>query len=168
MDFKALEKIQYGIYIASSAAEGRNSGCIVNAVFQITAEPVRFAVSVSKLNFTYELIEKSSKLAISALSQDAPLKFIGNFGFKSGRNFNKFENVEHSVNAAGIPLVTVYACACYELETELKIDMQTHMLFICKVADMRVINPDAKTMTYEYYHKIKGGLTAKNAPTYTK
>ena len=168
MDINALKKIQYGMYIISSAAEGKMSGQIANTVFQAAAAPVRFGVSISKQNFTYELMEKAGKFAVTALSEDAPFEFMGKFGFKSGRNINKFEKVKHEISAAGIPVVLDFAAAVYEAEITKKLDMDGHVLFIGKVTDMKIIDNSKNTMTYDYYHKVKGGLTAKNAPTYVK
>ncbi len=168
MDFKALTKMQYGIYIISAASEGKASGQVANAVIQVTSDPVQFAACVSKKNFTCELIEKSGKFAMSAISQDAPFEFLGKFGFRSGRDVNKFENVEHITSASGIPVVTAYATAVYELDVVSKTDTGSHIIFIGKVTDMKVIDDTKETMTYEYYHKVKGGMTAKNAPTYVK
>ncbi|MCL1972682.1 MAG: flavin reductase family protein [Endomicrobia bacterium] len=168
MDINALKKIQYGMYIISSAAEGKMSAQIANTVFQMTADPVQFAVSISKQNFTYELMEKSGKFAVTAISEDATFEFIGKLGFKSGRNINKFEKVKYEISAAGIPVVSDFATAVYEAEITNKLDMDTHVLFIGKVTDMKIIDDSKNTMTYDYYHKVKGGLTAKNAPTYVK
>ena len=49
MDEKALYKITYGLYVVSAQAEGQRSGCVVNTLQQVTAEPVRLAVTVNKL-----------------------------------------------------------------------------------------------------------------------
>ena len=46
MDEKALYKITYGLYVVSAQAEGQRSGCVVNTLQQVTAEPVRLAVTV--------------------------------------------------------------------------------------------------------------------------
>jgi ferric-chelate reductase [NAD(P)H] len=168
MDTKALTKIQYGIYIVSSYSDGKSSGQIVNTVFQITSDPVQLAVSLSKQNFTCELLLQSSKFAITALSEDAPFEFIGKFGFRTGRYIDKFENVQHIISENHIPIVTDYAAAVFETEVISKTDFGSHILFAGKVVDMQLINEKQNTMTYEYYHKVKGGIAAKNAPTYTR
>ncbi|AKL97908.1 flavin reductase family protein [Endomicrobium proavitum] len=167
MDLNALTKLHYGVYILSSAADGKMSGQTTNSVMQVTSDPVQIAACVSKQNFTYELINKSGKFSISAISQEAPFKFIGNFGFKSGRNINKFENIEHYISN-GIPVVTQHATAVFELELVQKIDLGTHEIFIGKVTEMKITDNSQTTMTYEHYHKVKGGLTPKNAPTFGK
>ena len=52
MDLKAFYKLTYGLYILSSEFEGKAAGCVVNTLTQVTAEPVKVAVAVSKDNFT--------------------------------------------------------------------------------------------------------------------
>lgn len=168
MDLKPLGKIQYGVYIISSGAGGKMSGQIANTVMQVTAEPVNLTVCVSKKNFTFELIEKSKKFSVTALSEDTPFEFMGKFGFKSGRDINKFENAGHYVSQNDIPVVTQYATAVYEVDVIFTLDLGTHVLFAGKTSSMKFIDETKNTMTYDYYHKVKGGLTAKNAPTYRK
>jgi len=168
MDTNALKKTQYGMYLISSAAEGKRSAQLANAVFQVTADPTQFAISLSKQNFTCELADKSGKFSITALSEDAPFEFMGKFGFRSGRNVNKFEKVNHEISADGIPIVTDFATAAYTADIVKKLDAETHILFIGKITDMKIIDDSKNTMTYDYYHKVKGGLTAKNAPTFIK
>ena len=169
MDLNALKKIHYGMYIVSSAADGKMSAMIANTVFQVTAEPVLFAVSISKQNFTYELIKKSGKFAVTSLSEEAPFEFIGKFGFKSGRATDKFDKVNYIISESGkLPVVLEYATAVYEAEVAKDIDLDTHVLFIGKVINMQLINENKPTMTYEHYHEVKGGMTAKNAPTFIK
>jgi hypothetical protein len=37
------------------------------------------------------------------------MKFIGNFGFKSGRDFNKFEGINYKVEKLETPIVTDFS-----------------------------------------------------------
>ncbi|MCD6516824.1 MAG: hypothetical protein J7L72_05320 [Candidatus Aminicenantes bacterium] len=45
------------------------------------------------------------------------------------------------------------------------IDAGTHMIFIGGIEDAEKLS-DGKPMTYEYYHKVKGGFSQKTAPAY--
>ncbi|MCL2485393.1 MAG: flavin reductase family protein [Endomicrobia bacterium] len=167
MDLTALEKIQYGVYLIAAAFDGKKSAFAANSIVQVSAQPVKFAVSVSKQNWTYELIEKSGCFSISAITMSAPFEFIGKFGFHTGKTFDKFANTEYKTFESGVPAVTQYAGAIFELKISGKIDVGDHTVFIGDVLNMERLSQET-TMTYEYYHKIKGGLTAKNAPTYIK
>ena len=39
LDLQAFFKMSYGLYVLSSAFDGKQNGCIVNTVTQVTAEP---------------------------------------------------------------------------------------------------------------------------------
>ena len=67
MDLKAFYKLTYGLYILSSEFEGKAAGCVVNTLTQVTAEPVKVAVAVSKDNFTTQIIAKSGRFAATSL-----------------------------------------------------------------------------------------------------
>lgn len=166
MDLNALRKVSYGVYIVSSKKnDGSFNGQIANTVFQVTSEPVQVAVCVNTGNYTHEFISESGVFSVSVLSKDVPLKFIGQFGFKSGRDTNKFEGIKYSKGLSGVPVVTENSVACLEAEVVSKLNVGTHTLFIGKVSDCKVLS-DLEPMTYEYYHMVKGGKSPKAAPTY--
>lgn len=166
MDPRTLHKISYGLYVVCSRYGEKINGQIANTLFQVTAEPPQIAVSINKKNLTHEYIERSGCFSASILSQDTPMKFIGRFGFRSGRDFNKLEGVNYEMGKLKVPMVLDNAVACVEAEVVNKIDAGTHTLFIGKVVDAEVLNEN-KPMTYEYYHKVKGGYSPKTAPTYS-
>ena len=97
MNFKALHKLGYGLYVVCSRKGDRLNGQIANTVFQVTSEPPTIAVSINKNNLTYEFITESKVLTVSILSQDTPLSFIGHFGFKSGRDIDKLEGINYKI-----------------------------------------------------------------------
>ena len=90
IDVKALFNLTYGMYIVSTEWEGRKNGQIANSVMQVTASPNTVAVCLNKDNLTWELLEKSGKFSVTVLEEEVPMTFIGTFGFKSGRDIDKF------------------------------------------------------------------------------
>ncbi|MEA3420988.1 MAG: flavin reductase [Acidobacteriota bacterium] len=165
MNKKTLHKISYGLYVISSKSDEKFNGQIANTVFQITSEPPTIAVSINKVNLTHEFIKKSRVFSISILSEDATMKFIGHFGFKSGKDINKFKDVNYKIGATNSPIVLDYTVAYLECEVINNLDVGTHTVFIGKVIDAEIIN-DEIPMTYDYYHKAKKGKAPKTAPTY--
>lgn len=143
----------------------RVNGQIANTVFQVTSDPPTLAVSINKNNLTYEFIEASKVFTLSVLAQDAPLKLIGQFGFKSGRDINKFEGVNYKLGKNGVPVILESTVAYFELEQINKVDAGTHVVFIGKVIEAEVLN-SKEPMTYAYYHNVKQGTTPKNAATF--
>jgi flavin reductase (DIM6/NTAB) family NADH-FMN oxidoreductase RutF/rubredoxin len=167
MDLQALNLCSYGLYIVSSCSGDRYNGQIVNTVFQVTAEPPTVAVSVNKENLTHQYISESKVFTVSILSTEAPMPFIGKWGFKSGRDTDKFEDTDYKKGATGAPIVLDHTLAYLEAEVTKEVDVGTHTLFIGKLVDCAMAKP-GEPMTYAYYHAVKKGKTPKRAATYMK
>jgi len=165
VDLRALHNISYGVYIISSKKEDQINGQIANTIFQITSEPATIAISINKKNFTHEFIAKSKVFAVSVLEQEVDMKFIGRFGFKSGRDEDKFKGINYKIGVTGSPIIMENTLAYIEAEVINAIDAGTHTLFIGKVVDTENIKK-AKPLTYDYYHQVKKGISPKTAPTY--
>lgn len=167
MDLKSLFKISYGVYVVTSGKEERCNGQIANTVVQVSSQPAMVAVSINKQNYTHELIKQSGVFAVSVLSKDAPLTFIGNFGFKCGRDFNKFEGIDYKIGETGTRIVLNHAVAYFESKVVNEIDAKTHTIFVGEIVDAKLLS-DEMPMTYDFYHQIKRGTTPKSAPTFVQ
>jgi len=166
IDLESLFKLSYGMCIISSKKADRVNGCIANTVFQITPEPPMVAVSVNKKCLTYEYIADSKVFAVSILSQETPMPFIRKFGFRSGRDINKFEAVNYRTGQTGSPIILDNAVGFLETEVVESIDVVTHTLFIAKVTGCGTLDDTKEPMTYAYYRDVKKGKTPKTAATY--
>jgi flavin reductase (DIM6/NTAB) family NADH-FMN oxidoreductase RutF/rubredoxin len=166
MNEKTLHKISYGVYIISSKNNDKLNGQIANALFQVTAQPQTIAMSINKQNLTHEFIQKSKVFSVSILSEQTPMSFIGTFGFKSGRNIDKFKDINYKIGKTGAPIVLDHSFAYFEGSIINHIDIGTHTIFIGKIEDAEILSNE-KPMTYAYYHEIKGGISPKTAPTYS-
>ena len=167
MNLKALRKIGYGLYIVGSKRADRFNGQIANTVFQTTSEPPTVAVCINKQNLTHEFIKKSRIFSASVLAKETPMKFIGQFGFKSGRDIDKFQDVKYKVGVTGAPIVLENTISYLEAEVINNVDVGTHTIFIGKIVNADIIKED-EPMTYAYYHEVKKGKAPKTAPTYIK
>ena len=167
MNYKTLHKISYGLYVVSSKKENKFNGQIANTVFQVTSEPSTIAVSINKQNLTHQFIKETRKFAISILSRDTPMKFIGHFGFKSGREMDKFKDVNYKVGKTDVPIVLDNAVAYLAADVTKEVDVGIHTIFIGKVVEAEILK-DEEPMTYAYYHEVKQGKVPKTAPTHIK
>ncbi|MFH1782269.1 MAG: flavin reductase [Candidatus Omnitrophota bacterium] len=165
MDPNVLHNIGYGMYIVSSFKGDKLNGQIVNTLFQITSSPITIGISINKENLTHDYIETSKKFSASILIEDTPLNFIGKFGFKSGRDGDKFKDIEHKVLDSGCPVVLDHSLGYIEAKVINKLDCFTHTLFIGEMSDARVLKI-GKALTYDYYHQVKQGTTPRSAPTF--
>ncbi len=166
MDKKAFYKLSYGLYVVSSMKDGRFNGQIANTAIQVTSEPPTVAVSINKQNLTHEYIEASGKFTVSVISQSTPMPFIGNFGFKCGRDINKFEAVNFRLGETGVPIVLDNTIAYIEAEVINQMDCGSHTIFVGQVRDCNVLKENEEPMTYAYYQEVKRGKAPKTAPTY--
>jgi flavin reductase (DIM6/NTAB) family NADH-FMN oxidoreductase RutF/rubredoxin len=167
MNRAALHKISYGLYIVTSGQDGKFNGQVANSMFQVTSDPATVAISINKQNYTNELIKLSRKFVVSILSEETPMTFIGLFGFKSGREVNKLQNVKTKTGTTKVPIVLENTVSYIEVEVEKELDCGTHTIFVGNIVDCDVVS-DAEPMTYAYYQKVKGGKSPKTAPTYVK
>jgi ferric-chelate reductase [NAD(P)H] len=165
IDQKAFRNLSYGLYIVTSKDGDRRSGQIVNTVIQVTSDPPRVAIIINKKNMTHELICKSYVFGVSVLDDTATMKFIGLFGFRSGRNIDKFNNVAFKQAVNGCPLVTEHTLSVLEAEVIDSVALGTHTIFIGDVVNTEVLKT-GQPLTYQHYHQVLKGKTPPNAPTF--
>jgi len=166
LDLESLYKLNYPMCIICSKNDNRFNGCIVNTVFQILPEPPMIVVSLNNKCLTHEYITKSRVFTVSVLAEHTPLEFIGRWGFKSGRNTDKFENAKYKTGQTGIPIVLDNAVSFIEAEVIEVIDVETHTLFNGRIITCETIDESIIPMTYTYYRDVKGGRTPRTAATY--
>jgi len=93
------------------------------------------------------------------------MSLIGNFGFKSGRDIDKFEGINVKTGQNGVPIILDSVLAFLELELINQMDAGTHTIFLGRLVNGDILS-EHTPMTYAYYHKIKGGKVPKSAPHY--
>ena len=165
MNLQALHRFSYGLNIVCSKKDGKFNGQIANTVFQVCAEPPIIAAALNKQNLTNEFVSASKVLAVSILSQETPLGFIGSFGFKTGRDVDKFKGVNYKMGETGVPIVLDNTLAYIEAKVINRMDVSTHTIFVGEIVAADVIE-EGELMTYAYYQQVKRGTTPKTAPTY--
>lgn len=162
----ALFKISYGLYIISTKSGSSMNGFISNAVFQITAEPPQFAICCSKNNHSAEMISQSGMFTVSVLKQDAGQELISLFGYRSGRDVDKFSGTEYIMTGSGVPAVTQDSLAWFECSVNQSVDVGTHILFTGRILNGVITDSGSEPLTYAWYREQRKGKAPKNAPTY--
>jgi flavin reductase (DIM6/NTAB) family NADH-FMN oxidoreductase RutF/rubredoxin len=165
MNLKVLYQISYGMYVIGSRKGDRLNGQIANTVIQVCSEPPTISVCINKGNLTYEFIKDSKAFTVSVLSKDTPLSFIGNFGFKSGRDTDKLKDINYKIGETKAPVILDHALGYLEAKLIKELDVGTHTIFVGELVDAQALR-EGEPMTYAYYHQVKRGTTAKAAPTY--
>jgi len=167
IDFEALSRISYGLYIVSSGDKNRGNGFISNTVFQVTSEPPKFAICCNKDNYTAEFIQRAGTFSVSVLHTAASPDLFGRFGYKTGKDFNKLEglNVRYG-KSTGVPIVLNDSIAFLECRLVQTVDVGTHFLFIGELLHSEILDDSKEPITYMYYRQVRKGVAPKNAPTY--
>ena len=146
----AMFKLSYGLFVLT-AKDGKDNGCIINTVTQITDTPKRISIAVNKANHTHDQIMKTGVFNVSVLSTEATFPLFERFGFQSGRDADKFagfDAVERSEN--GLYYVTEAANAFISVKVIQTLDYGTHTVFIADVTEARVLS-NVPSLTYAYY-----------------
>ncbi len=156
LDLESLFKLSYPMCIICSKKEGKINGCIVNTVFQIVPEPPMIAFSINKDSLTYEYIADSKVFTVSVLAEGKLLEFIGRFGFKTGRDIDKFEQVRYKIGQNGVPIILDNVANYIEAEVLEVKDAETHTLCISKITACESIDDSQTPMTYTYIPRREG------------
>ncbi|WP_368294333.1 flavin reductase [Dehalobacter sp. TBBPA1] len=149
---KAVQSISYGLFIITAAANGKDNGQAANTCFQITSDPVQIAIGINKKNYTHELIMQSGKFGISVLDQNGH-DLVRRFGYRSGREFDKFDGIKAHRGSSGILLLDE-VLTTMEAEVADSMDTGTHTLFLGRVTAAEV-RGSGEPMTYAYFRKTK-------------
>ncbi len=157
MNEKSVFKISYGLYVLTASEGGKDNGCIINTLVQLTGSPMQIAITVNKSNLTHDMIKNTGKFNVSVIDQTADFGIFRHFGFQSGRTVSKFGTPEsykfvphYSEN--GLLYVKSGTNAFMSGKVVKEIDLGTHTMFIAEMTDGDVLS-DASSMTYEYYHQ---------------
>lgn len=152
MDLQVLHNIEYGLFVVSAYSEGKDNGCIVNTVAQVTSSPSRISVTINKQNMTHDMILKTGCFNVSVLSQAANFELFKRFGFQSGRDADKFEGLDGVKRGDnGVLYLTEMVNGYIGGKVISTVDLGTHTLFIAEVTECEVLGSTA-SMTYSYYH----------------
>lgn len=153
MDQKALYHIGYGLYVITAKQGEKNNGCIANTVMQITSDPTTFVISLNKQNFTHDMIMETKTFNVSVLTTQVPFAVFEQFGFQSGRNTDKFQNVSYTATAAnGIFYLNQYTNAYLSGKVVNSIDCGTHTMFYAELTDAVTLSQQP-SVTYHYYQQ---------------
>ena len=140
INYEALFKISYGLYVVSSGSKENGNGYISNTVFQVTSDPPRFATCCNKENHTAGLIQTSGVYSVSVLHIDTGAGTIGTFGYKSGKDTDKLKGMDVRYGETGVPIVLDDAIAFLEFRVIETSDLGSHLMFIGELIHAEVLD----------------------------
>lgn len=166
MNIEAFFSLTYGLYIVSSGDQKQRNGFVANTAFQVTSDPPQLAVVCNKDNLTAEIIQKVKLFSVSVLQKETKPETLGLFGYQSGKNINKFKEINYITGETGVPIVLEDTIAWFECELVQQFDVGSHLMFIGRIVNNDMVQAGEEPLTYAYYRNVKKGKAPKNAPTY--
>ena len=150
MDNKAMYKLSYGLFVLTARDGEKDNGCIINTAILAASTPNQLSICLNKANYTHEMIEKTGEFTVSVLSQNAGFELFKHFGFRSGREVDKFENFTNCKRGVkGIYNITEGTNAYISVKVNKSEDLGSHTMFVGDITDMEVL-ASAPSVTYEY------------------
>ena len=139
---EATRKLPCSVVIISARAGAERGVMTANAMYVSEVPPI-IAISVSKTQTTYDLIEKSKEFAVNIITEkQVPL--ARQIGSTHGRDVDKFSRFNIGTEPAGhigAPLVKgCYASIECRVKTSLFDVEGNHAIYIGEVIDFRVNN----------------------------
>jgi flavin reductase (DIM6/NTAB) family NADH-FMN oxidoreductase RutF/rubredoxin len=166
IQFEALFKISYGLYLISSGNKTNGNGFISNTFFQVTAEPPKFASCCNKDNYTAKFIRETGAFAVSVLHADTDPEIFSRFGYRSGKDVDKLAGMNIRYGETGVPIILNDCIAFLECRVVQTIDVGTHLMFIGELVQAEVLDDTKEPITYLQYRRTRKAASPKNAPTY--
>lgn len=148
VDPKTFFKLSYGLFVLTAREGEKDNGCIINTAGQVTSSPNRISIALNKQNYTHGMIERTGKFNVSVLGEDTSFAVFQNFGFKSGKDTDKFEGAEEKRTQNGLRFVE--GNAVFSAEVIEAVDCGTHTIFVADVTEAKVLSP-VPSVTYAYY-----------------
>lgn len=152
IDENALFNITLGLYVVGCYEEktGREVGCIADAVMQVSAAPMRIAVSLESNIYTTKCVKETGELSLSVLRKDTAAGLIPEFGFKSSKNTDKW-NIAPFYKDGKLPLLKDCIAAITSKVVD-EIDIGDHIIFVCEVEKAKIVK-EGEPLTYAEYRR---------------
>ncbi len=152
---EAFFKLSYGLYLLCTCHDGRDNGCIINTVMQVTDQNPRILFAVNNANYTAEYLHIGDAVNISVLDKEAPFSLYEQFGYQSGREVDKFAQMETPRDANGIRYLPSNACATISAIIESSVPCGTHTVYFAVVSEAKLLS-DKPSVTYDdYFRNVK-------------
>lgn len=135
-----LGKMDFEVFVLTAAAGGRRNGQIVSWVMPASIVPQvpRLLVGVGRMTYTRELIATSRKFALNLLGEDQ-WPWVPHFGFRSGRDVDKFATVPFEHGVTGSPLLPGVV-GYFECQVRADLDAGAHLFYLADVLEGKLLS----------------------------
>lgn len=147
MKDKAIRKIVNGVSIIGTKSKGKINALTAAWVSRVSFDPPLIMVSIGEKRYTLDIIKDSKIFSVNILGK-SQVNLAKHFGFQSGRDINKFKNIDYETGKTGSPLLKdCIAWMDCKLISEHKAG--DHTVLIGEVIDEKAI-PDEEALIYDH------------------
>ena len=140
MKDKAIRKIVNGVSIIGTKSKGKINALTAAWISRASFDPLLVMVSIGEERYTLGMIKESKVFSVNILGK-SQIELAKHFGFKSGRNVNKFEKIAYEAGKTGSPLLKD-CVARMDCEVVSQHKAGDHTIFIGKVVDEKMLSED--------------------------
>jgi flavin reductase (DIM6/NTAB) family NADH-FMN oxidoreductase RutF len=98
-------RLDYPMFIVTTAVDGDRAGCLVGFATQTSIDPARFLACISDKNRTYRLLQRADSMAVHLVPADAG-GLVELFGGETGDDADKFSRCDWTEGPEGLPLLS--------------------------------------------------------------
>jgi flavin reductase (DIM6/NTAB) family NADH-FMN oxidoreductase RutF len=143
---EALRFLTYGLYIITTAADGKRNAMLASWVSQVSFDPPRIMVAVKKTRLTHAMLQSSDGFGLMVVQRGKERDLSA---YKGPDIERKFTGRTVDAGAGGAPLLSEYLAA-FDLKIVDTVDAGDHTLFIGEVLSARSSVPGIPATNMDY------------------
>jgi len=158
-----VARLDAPLVVVTAASQDRRGGCVVGFHTQCSIDPVRYAIWLSKANFTYRVALFAENVAIHFLdAADHDLAEL--FGGTTGDEMDKFEHCDWTAGPSGVPLLDRCANRLVLRRHTMWDDGSDHVCLVGEVIDVSS-GSELQPLRLSAAHDITAGHPAEERGT---
>jgi flavin reductase (DIM6/NTAB) family NADH-FMN oxidoreductase RutF len=151
------EQADPAMLIVTTAADGETSGCLAGFGSQVSIDPSRFLICISKRNHTYGVAQRASSLVVH-VPPAGEQELAALFGHETGDEVDKLAQVAWRPGPGGAPVLT--ACPTWVAGPVVdRVDLGDHVGFLVEVEEGSV-DDDAQPLRFRQVADLEPGHDA--------
>lgn len=99
------DDVNYPMYLVTAATRYERAGCLVGFATQCSIDPLRFAIWISKRNYTFR-IASAADVVVVHLARHGDAELAELFGSETGDDIDKFTRCRWRFGPGGAPVLT--------------------------------------------------------------
>ncbi len=143
----AFAALVHGVYVVTTRLEDVVNGMTAAWVSQVSLKPLLVMVSIAPPRYSHRLIKESGVFAVNVLD-DSQADLGKRFGYKSGRQVDKFAGLDWTTAATGAPILP-QAYAYLDLKLKDTCTAGDHTLFLGEVVAAQILHPEARPLVFK-------------------